>query len=279
MPPSDPAQPQPPSDRDAPPASEAPTPDPDTESETNTDKPKKRGGLGCLVPFLVLVLIVVAGRGHLLPGFGGGKSAPIGGPFALVNEAGETVTDRDFLGRYRLMYFGYTYCPDICPTSLSTMAQALETLDPAKAEQIVPIFVTIDPVRDTPEVVGEYARAFHPSIIGLSGDAAQIAPVAEAFKVKYERVEAEGAGPYLIDHTALTYFMAPTGQYLTYFAHGTPPETMAEGIDKAMAIYEKAVARAAERAARETPRDGDATETAPNTAPDAAPDAATQSGS
>ncbi len=154
----------------------------------------------------------------------------LGGPFTLVNSAGETVTDKDFHGRYMLIYFGYTFCPDVCPTSLSTTAQALAMLPPEKVEKLTPVFVSVDPHRDTPEVVGEYVTYFDDRMVGLTGSDEQVAAAAKAYKVYYQKVEEEGGDPeaYVLDHSALSYLMDPEGNFVTHFSHGIPPKDMAD---------------------------------------------------
>ena len=140
--------------------------------------------------------------------------AAIGGDFALTNSAGETVRWDDFAGKYRVVYFGYTFCPDICPTDMQRVAQGLKELkasDPALAAKIQPIFITIDPERDTQQVVGEFAAAFSPDIIGLTGTPEQIAATAKAFKVFYAKGEAVEGGGYLMDHSNITYLFGPDG--------------------------------------------------------------------
>jgi protein SCO1/2 len=154
----------------------------------------------------------------------GGASAPteepplagaaIGGDFTLTNSKGETVRWGDFAGKYRVVYFGYTFCPDICPTDMQRVAQGLKALkasDPDKAGKIVPIFITIDPERDTQGVVGEFAAAFSPDIIGLTGTPEQIAAAAKAFKVFYAKGEAQPGGGYLVDHSNVVYLFDPQG--------------------------------------------------------------------
>jgi protein SCO1/2 len=143
--------------------------------------------------------------------------AAIGGDFALTNSAGATVRWSDFAGRYRVVYFGYAFCPDICPTDMQRVAQGLKALkasDPDKAAKIVPIFITIDPERDTPQVVGEFAAAFSPDIIGLTGTPEQIAATAKAFKVFYARGEVVPGGGYLVDHSNVVYLFGPDGEPL-----------------------------------------------------------------
>lgn len=154
----------------------------------------------------------------------------IGGPFTLVNGAGETVTDEAFRGQYMLVYFGYTFCPDVCPTSLSTWAQALAMLPEDKAAKVTPIFITVDPARDTAEVVGQYVEHFHPRMVGLTGSEEQVKAAARAYKVFYQKVEEEGGDPtaYLLDHSAISYLMGPDGTFITHFSHGIPPKDMAD---------------------------------------------------
>jgi protein SCO1 len=140
--------------------------------------------------------------------------AAIGGEFALTNSAGATVRWDDFAGKYRVVYFGYAFCPDVCPTDMQRVAQGLKQLkanDPALAAKIVPIFITIDPARDTPKVVGEFAAAFSPDIIGLTGTPEQIDAAAKAFKVFYAKGNAVEGGGYLMDHSNVTYLFAPDG--------------------------------------------------------------------
>ncbi|KAA5605100.1 SCO family protein [Roseospira marina] len=155
--------------------------------------------------------------------------ADIGGPFTLVNGAGETVTEASWPGQYLLIYFGYTYCPDVCPTSLQTMTLALDQLDPALVEKVQPVFISIDPERDRPADVAEYVGFFHPKMVGLTGTPEQVAAAAQAYRVYYAKVEQpESEAPYLMDHSAITYLMAPDGRLAAFFRHGEDPAVMAE---------------------------------------------------
>lgn len=143
--------------------------------------------------------------------------ADIGGDFTLTNSAGETVRWDDFAGKYRVVYFGYAFCPDICPTDMQRVAQGLKVLkasDPAKAAKIQPIFITIDPERDTEQVVREFAAAFSPDIIGLTGTPEQIAAAAKAFRVYHAKGEEIEGGGYLVDHSNIVYLMGPEGEPL-----------------------------------------------------------------
>ncbi len=141
--------------------------------------------------------------------------AAIGGDFALTNSKGQTVRWGDFAGKYRVVYFGYAFCPDVCPTDMQRVAQGLKVLkgqDPAKAAKIQPIFITIDPERDTEAVVGEFTAAFSPDIIGLTGTPEQIAATAKTFKVFYAKGETTPGGGYLVDHSNITYLFGPDGE-------------------------------------------------------------------
>lgn len=161
-------------------------------------------------------------------------TAAIGGPFTLVDQNGRTVSDADFRGRYMLIYFGYAYCPDICPTSLARNAAALDLLG-SQAAKIQPMLITVDPGRDTPELLKTYAAAFHPRLIALTGTPEQIAAAAKAYRVYYAKVEEQrGADAYLIDHSGFTYLMGPDGRFLQFFRHDLSPELMAERLKAAL---------------------------------------------
>jgi protein SCO1/2 len=161
--------------------------------------------------------------------------AAIGGDFALTASDGRTVQWDDFAGKYRVVYFGYAFCPDICPTDMQRVAQGLKVLkasDPAKAAKIQPIFITIDPERDTPQVVGEFAAAFSPDIIGLTGTPDQIAATAKAFKVFYAKGEVVEGGGYLVDDSAITFLFGPEGEPLATLPTDQGPDAVAAELDK-----------------------------------------------
>jgi protein SCO1 len=156
--------------------------------------------------------------------------ALIGGPFTLVDQNGKTVTDRDFRGKYMLIFFGFTHCPDICPAELQVMSAALDALGP-KADDVVPIFVTLDPGRDTPKAVGAYVKNFGKTFVGLTGSPTAIANAAKAYRVTYQKFEykdKDGNYGYSIDHSALVYLMDKDGKYLAHFTYGTPATKMTE---------------------------------------------------
>ena len=157
--------------------------------------------------------------------------ARIGGPFALINQDGRRVTDRDFAGRWRIMYFGYTFCPDVCPTGLQNLAaglRAFEKAEPVLGAKVVPIFVTVDPARDTPAVMKAYVAAFHPRMVGLTGDEAAIRTLSKAYGVYAQRGAAQGAGGYLVDHSAQAYLMDPDGKPVALLPSEGPPAKVSD---------------------------------------------------
>lgn len=160
--------------------------------------------------------------------------ALIGGPFTLTNQKGERVTDETFRGKYMLVSFGYTSCPDICPAELQLMANAVDLLG-ANAEKITPIFITIDPERDTVQQVASYVENFSPRMVGLTGTPEDVKEAASAYRVYYAKAEgASTASGYLMDHSTFIYLMDPQGHYVSHFAYGTTREKLAEAIAKAM---------------------------------------------
>ena len=154
-------------------------------------------------------------------------AAAIGGPFELVDHTGATVTEESFDDRYLLVYFGYAYCPDICPTELLIMGQAIDELGDL-ADEVQPLFVTVDPARDTVEYLAAYVPTFHPRLVGLTGSDEQIHAAAKAYRVFYRLNEPDEDGNYLVDHTSYVYFMDPDGDYVTHFVFGQGPEKMAQ---------------------------------------------------
>lgn len=167
----------------------------------------------------------------------GGEShgeALIGGDFALTDGAGKTITNKDFRGKYQLIYFGFTHCPDICPTSLLLIQNALNQLGD-KGKKVVPIFITLDPERDTPEAVGQYVAHFGPDFVGLSGTPDQIKRVADAYKIYYRKVEdTDSAMGYVIDHSGFMYLMDPDGKYVTHFPHTIAEQSLTDGLAAAI---------------------------------------------
>ncbi len=154
--------------------------------------------------------------------------ALIGGPFTLIDQQGKTVTDRDFRGRFMLVFFGFTHCPDICPAELQVMSQSLDALG-AEAKDIVPIFITLDPERDTQAVMAEYVKNFGPRFVALTGSPEAVAAAAKAYRIAYAKFQEDAASSdYSIDHSALVYLMGKDGEYVTHFAYGTPADKITE---------------------------------------------------
>jgi len=157
----------------------------------------------------------------------------IGGPFTLTDHTGRRVTDKDFGGRYLLIYFGYTFCPDVCPTSLTAISSALDLMGNA-AKFFQPVFITVDPERDTQEILNDYVAHFHDSLTGLTGTADEIAAVAKAYRAFYQKAPATPGGTigkddYLMNHISLIYVMGPDGKFITSLpGHTTPADKIAK---------------------------------------------------
>ena len=187
-----------------------------------------------LILILVTLLVIAAGafalRPRLVPAgspIGPLAGSGVGGPFALVDQDARSVTERTYAGKWRLMYFGYTFCPDVCPVDVQKLAQGLRALaaaDPARAAKVVPIFVTVDPARDTPAVLKIFVRAFSPTLVGLTGSVAQVDAAAKAYKVYVHR----GSGrDYLVDHSAIMYLMDPANRPVSFLDHDASPAKIA----------------------------------------------------
>ena len=155
-----------------------------------------------------------------------GPAVPVGGPFSLVDGAGRRWTDADFRGRYLLVYFGYTFCPDVCPTALGELSAALGRLPPGMVNELRVIFISVDPERDTGTRLAEYGPAFHESIMGLTGTREEIDRAAAAFGARYRITGEAGGGAYSIDHTSIIYVMDRDGRFVTQFTHKATPEQM-----------------------------------------------------
>ena len=159
------------------------------------------------------------------------RGAAIGGPFELVDKTGETVRWNDFDGKYRIVYFGFAYCPDVCPTDVQRFSQGYRLFgrqNPELVKKVQPIFITVDPERDTPAKVGEFAAAFSPDLIGLTGTPEQIEAAKTAFKVFASKGAAQPGGGYLVNHTNLTYLFDPEGNPLGTLPTDEGPEAVAE---------------------------------------------------
>jgi cytochrome oxidase Cu insertion factor (SCO1/SenC/PrrC family) len=153
--------------------------------------------------------------------------AQVGGPFTLVDHTGRTRTDADFRGKLLLVYFGYTYCPDVCPTDLQQIGLAIDKLGPA-GKAVQPLFISVDPERDTTEVLARYVVLFHPRLIGLTGTPEQIRAAAGAYKAYYAKYKPPEGGDYVIDHTGFVYLMDGTGAFRGFFPPGTSADRMVE---------------------------------------------------
>jgi cytochrome oxidase Cu insertion factor (SCO1/SenC/PrrC family) len=185
-----------------------------------------------IVVFLLIAAMALATLSLLMvkdPVSGSGK-ALIGGSFTAINHKGEPVTEKTFAGKYMLVFFGYTYCPDVCPTELQVMTAALQQLGPA-ADKITPVFVSIDPDRDTPEVMAAYVSNFDPRLVGLTGTAQQITALAKTYRVYFAKVENKASpADYLMDHTSIVYLMGPDGSFQKHFTYSTDAKVLADEI-------------------------------------------------
>ena len=157
----------------------------------------------------------------------------VGGPFTLTDQTGRQRSDTEFRGKLMIVYFGYTYCPDVCPTDLMAITQALDALGPA-AEGVQPVFITVDPERDT-KVLADYISAFHHSFVGLTGSPEEIRTVANSYKAFYVKVPDERGGGYSIDHAGVIYLMGRSGEYLGFMPPQTNPDRLTEVLRKNLA--------------------------------------------
>lgn len=198
---------------------------------SNADIPKKPN-IRILLSLVLAIIAVIVWLQYLnkddTPTAAESSRALIGGEFSLTNHTGQPVTDKDFLGKYMIVYFGYTYCPDVCPMDLQIMADAMRILTPEELDQVNPVFVSIDPERDNVDVMAEYVNYFHEDMIGLTGTNEQVASIKKAYRVY--AAKADDSEDYLVDHTSYTYLMDKEGNLLKHFNHGEDPEMMANTI-------------------------------------------------
>ncbi|HUO03533.1 MAG TPA: SCO family protein [Rhizomicrobium sp.] len=188
-----------------------------------------------LIPYLLLAASVAGGllwhESEILPQLGhtivSGQIA-VGGPYALTDQDGRPRSSADFRGKYQLIYFGYTFCPDVCPTTLALIAAAMDKLGPAQ-EKIVPIFITIDPARDKPEVLKKYLAAFGPRFVGLTGTPGQIAPVEKEFRVFAQKQQLPD-GNYSMNHSSVIYLMGPDGKLVSFYDDAASPDDLAKSL-------------------------------------------------
>lgn len=186
-----------------------------------------------LIPYLFLAAFVAAGALWSLSNVPQERSvagASIGGPFALIDQDGHVRTDADYRGRYVLIYFGYTNCPDVCPTTLAVIADAMKQIG-AKARRVTPIFITIDPARDTAKVLKSYLAAFGPQFVGLTGNASAIAKTAGEFRVYYAKRPLQGGG-YGMDHSSEIYLLDPQGKLAAFYDPGIDAKSLVADLNR-----------------------------------------------
>jgi protein SCO1/2 len=191
-----------------------------------------------LIAIVILSLALLVGSAALVFRAGGNGptsigEAMIGGPFSLTDQNGRRVTSADFTGKYLLVFFGYTYCPDLCPTELQVMTEAVERMG-ARGDVIQPIFISFDPQRDTPETLKAYVENFSPRLVGLTGSEEEIAAVAKAYRVYYRKVENGGASDYLMDHSTIVYLMGPDGKFIKHFSYSTDAKALSDALSAAV---------------------------------------------
>jgi cytochrome oxidase Cu insertion factor (SCO1/SenC/PrrC family) len=187
------------------------------------------------IPYLLLAAALAGGllwhESDTVPGLGRSivtGQADVGGPFRLTDQNGKTVSDADFRSRYMLIYFGYSFCPDVCPTTLSVMAQALDKLG-GESRRVTPVFITIDPERDTPQVLGDYMKAFGPNFVGLTGSAAAIKDAEKKYRVYAVKKPLEKGG-YGMDHSSVMYLMGPDGKMISFYDEAISPDDLAKDL-------------------------------------------------
>ncbi|MGL6042452.1 MAG: SCO family protein [Sandaracinobacteroides sp.] len=210
----------------------------------NSQQPVKPERAPSRLPLILLLLALLAGGAliWLRPApapEGNLAGSAVGGPFTLVDEAGRTVTSDSFAGKWRLMYFGFTYCPDICPTDTAKLAQGLKLFEaqhPDAAARVQPLFLTVDPERDTPAALAEFTDSFHPRLLGLTGSRAQMDAALKTFRVYASKVPGVTPDSYTYDHLAILYLMAPDGSPVQFIAGPTAtPEAIAQMLERFVA--------------------------------------------
>jgi cytochrome oxidase Cu insertion factor (SCO1/SenC/PrrC family) len=160
----------------------------------------------------------------------GTGTAEIGGAFSLIDQHGQRRSEKDFAGKYLLVYFGFTNCVDACPTALLGMSRALDRLPPEVVDRIQPLFVTVDPARDDPAQIARYLENFHPKFVGLTGTVEEIGAAAKAYRVPFDAPKADANGDYQVQHGTIVYLMAPDGSFLAHFDHATKADEIAKSL-------------------------------------------------
>lgn len=207
----------------------------------NSQQPAPRKSrLSQSLPIVLLALALAAGAALLLlrPSQPEGNltGATVGGPFTLTDETGRTVTSESFKGQWRLIYFGFTYCPDICPTDTAKLAAGLKLFEekhPKEAATLQPLFITVDPERDTPAALAEFTNSFHPRLLGLTGTREQIDAALKAFRIYAQKVPGTTPDSYTYDHLAVFYLMDPDGRPVQFVAgQGATPQSIADMLER-----------------------------------------------
>jgi protein SCO1 len=184
----------------------------------------------------LLAVFAVNGRGpdDVTPRTAVSGKALVGGPFSLIDQTGKRVTEKDFLGKYMLVFFGFTNCPDICPSGLQVMTAALDKLG-SKADAVTPVFITLDSQRDTPEKLSLYLKSFHPRLVGLTGSADEVAAAAKAYRVYYQKVvDEKSPEKYSYDHAAIFYLMGKDGAFVTPIPHTTDVDELVRALNASL---------------------------------------------
>lgn len=186
-----------------------------------------------LGPIVAVAIVLILGVAWRLDWFSPPPSAVVGGPFTLVDSGGKSVSDTDFRGRLMLIYFGYTFCPDVCPTTLGMEARAFDQLSPDQRKEIQPIFITVDPDRDTADQMAQYVGNFMPDLIGLTGSPDQIKKVMLEFRVYARKVD-ENGGNYTVDHSSVLYLIGRDGKFIRPFSGNISSDDLAAALKKAL---------------------------------------------
>ncbi|HVI53238.1 MAG TPA: SCO family protein [Candidatus Sulfotelmatobacter sp.] len=200
-------------------------------SEKNTKPAAKTPRF--LAATVAAVIVLILGLAWRMDWLAPAPAATVGGPFTLVDGNGKSVSDTDFRGKLMLIYFGYTFCPDICPTTLGTVARAFEQLDADQRKQIQPIFITVDPERDTADQMGQYVGNFMPDLIGLTGSPDQIQKVMIEFRVYARKAEQNGPN-YSVDHSSVLYLIGRDGKFVRPFSGSISADDLAAALKKAL---------------------------------------------
>jgi protein SCO1/2 len=180
----------------------------------------------------IWVLVVIGAAGWFAYQANQPREVAIGGPFSLVDQDGRAFTDSDLRGKPTLLYFGYTFCPDVCPTSLLQMENAAEDLGADGPKEVNLVFITVDPERDNPKLMKGYVSNFGPTFKGLTGTPDQIAAAAHAYRIYYQKVPVKDGGPYLMDHSSIIYLLDRRGRFVNHFGHDTSAEAMAKALKR-----------------------------------------------